>query len=102
MGTFLLTYHGDLASFPEDPAAAGEIHAAWGAWYGSIGENLVDAGAPIGDRSIVTRDGNGGTPDVSGYTIITADDMDAAREIASRCPVLDAGSSVQVSLAIEM
>ena len=44
----------------------------------------------------------GGTNPLSGYSIITASDIDAALTLAKGCPVLDSGGSVEVAETIDM
>lgn len=104
MPTYVLTFHGESAPMPEDPAELEAMMQKWGAWYGSIGEALVDGGAPFGEASSVGPDG-ASTPNpavMSGYTIITADDMAAATVIAQGSPVLESGHSVQISQCVDM
>ena len=79
--------------------------AAWGAWFGAMGDAVVDGGNPLGEGATVSADGStaaGRTIDVTGYSIITADSLDAAVTHAKGCPVLESGGTVQVSEAIEM
>ena len=81
--------------------------AKWGAWLGKLqnDEQLVSGGSPLhygGKRvsqdSVVT---DISTPEfrelVSGYSVIMAEDIDAAVEIAKTCPVLD-NEGVQVDV----
>ena len=42
MNKFLLTFIG--GNMPETPQAIQESEAAWGAWYGQLGQAIVDAG----------------------------------------------------------
>ncbi len=103
MTTYVLTYHGQPADFPEDPTAVQAIMDAWGSWYGTIGENLVDGGNPFGAHTAIGPDGDIDLPSsLAGYTVVKADSLDDAKEIAKGCPVLAAGSSVQISECLEM
>lgn len=99
MPNFLFVYHGGKA--PENQTEIDEVMAAWGAWFQSIGENVVDGGNPVGQSHTVSPDGavdNGGANPVSGYSIITAADQAAANEIASRNPMVTSGNgSVEVA-----
>jgi hypothetical protein len=64
------------------------------AWFERLGANLVARGKPIAERRTV---GNGGTGSkTSAYTLITADDLDAAVLLAEGCPALARGGSVEV------
>jgi len=104
MPKFMMIYHG--GGRPETPEEGEKVMAAWMAWMGGIGENLVDGGNPAGMSKTVTATGvedNGGANPVSGYTLINAADMDAAIEIAKGCPILEGGQgTVEIAEAMEM
>jgi hypothetical protein len=104
MSTFVLTYHGEMGGMPEGQAEIDAAMAQWGAWYGTMGDALVDGGAPFGASTAVGPDGTSTKPPsvMSGYTIINADDVAAATAIAQGCPVLANGHIVQISEAIDM
>jgi hypothetical protein len=97
MAKFLLAYHG--GSMPETPEAQQESMAAWGAWFGALGEAVVDPGDPCFTARTVAADGTV-SPDapssISGYTLISADSLDIATSHARTCPVLAGGASVEV------
>ncbi len=104
MPKYVLTYHGEAGGMPEDPAEVDAVMQEWGAWYGTMGDAVVDGGAPFGPSSAIGPDGSA-TPNpasLSGYTIINADDLEAATAMAKGCPVLKNGHSVQISEAIDM
>lgn len=104
MTKYVLTYHGG-AGMAEDPAEVEKVMAAWGAWFGGLGEAVVDGGNPFGQSIGISPDGATGdapNPELSGFSVITAADIDAAVAMAKGCPVLGNGGSVQVSEAIEM
>ena len=46
-------------------------------------------------------DGGGPNP-LSGFTIVEADDMAAALEMAGRCPHVDIGGTIEVAPALDM
>lgn len=105
MPKYLLTFHGEMTmdDMPTDPAAQQAVMAEWGAWYGTMGDALVDGGAPIATSTAI--DANGGTDSpgkLTGYTIINAADMAAATEISKGCPVMANGHAVQISECIDM
>ena len=64
MPKYVLAYHG--GSIPEDPAAQAEGMAAWGAWFGSLGDAVIDGGNPTSVSKTVTAksvtDGGGAKP----------------------------------------
>jgi hypothetical protein len=100
----MFIYHG--GGRPETPEEGERVMAAWQAWMGSIGEDMVDGGNPAGPSKTVTAGGvedNGGANPVSGYTLVNAADMDAAVKIAQGCPILEGGGgTVEVAEAMEM
>jgi len=104
MPNFVLTYHGEMGGMPHDPAAIEAVMAEWGAWYGSMGDALVDGGAPIAQSVSIGPDGSSTSnpASLSGYTIVKSDDIDGAAAIAKGCPVLKNGHTVQISQAIDM
>lgn len=92
MGNYLFAYRGGaMAQTDEEREAA---MAAWGSWFGSLGDAIVDAGNPFGPSTSVGGDGPG-TP-LSGYSVIKADSIEAAGALAGGCPVLAHGGSVDV------
>jgi hypothetical protein len=105
MTKYVFSYHGD-SEMPTDQAVVDEIMAAWGAWFGSLGDALVDGGNPFGASKSVASDGSvtdGNAARLSGYSIVNADSIDAAVTMAQGCPILGGdGSSITVSEAIEM
>ena len=102
MTKYVLTYSGG-GDMPETPEAIQVVMAAWEAWYGQLGAAVVDGGNPTGAAKTISPDGSvtdGGN--ITGYTLIQADTLDAATEMAKGCPVLGGGGTVVVSEAIEM
>ena len=105
MAKYILSYHGG-GEMPETEEAQAALYEEWGAWFGSIGESLVDGGNPVSQSRTVASDGSvsdgGGANPVTGYSLVTADDIDVAVGHAKGCPVLASGGSVEVSEAIDM
>jgi hypothetical protein len=104
MAKFLLAYHGGKA--PDSPEEGEKVMAAWMAWFGGMGDAVVDPGNPVGQSHTVTAKGavaDGGANPVSGYSIITAADVEAAKAVAAQCPmVVDGSGSVEVAEIVEM
>lgn len=99
MPKFLFVYHGGSA-----PASAEEGQkemAAWGEWFGSLAEAVVDGGNPVGPSSTVQPNGrvvsDGGANPASGYSLVDAPDLDGALAMAKGCPILARGGSVEVA-----
>lgn len=103
MPNYLLAYHG--GSTPEGEEAQAASLEAWNDWMEAVGEQLLDGGNPVGASQTVSADGSvaeTGGDRVSGYSIIEADDIDAAIEIARGCPIIADGGSIEVAELIEM
>jgi hypothetical protein len=102
MAKFVFAYHGGKK--PESPEEGEKVMASWRAWFAGMGDAVVDGGGPVGLSKTVTSggvDANGGANPLSGYSLITADSLDAAVAMAQGCPILDSGT-VEVAEAIEM
>ncbi len=96
MNQYVLLHYGFVPPTPE-------IGAAWGAWFESIGEHIVDSGKPFGPGREITQDATSELPlgidSITGYTIINAEDLDAATAIAATCPSI---ASIRVYPAMAM
>ena len=79
---FLYLYIGDF-EMPADEAKAKKLMAAWMAFFRKLGNNLVDSGAPLGDRKTV---GGNAVTKATGYSIVKAADLKAAVTLAKSCP----------------
>ena len=104
MTKYLLSYHG--GGMPESEEEGAKVMAAWGTWMEQVGSAMVDMGAPTGQSATIAADGSstagGGANPVTGYSLITADNLDAAIELAKGCPILLSGGSIEVGETIEM
>jgi hypothetical protein len=97
MASYLFVYTG--GSMAETPEAQQAAMAAWGAWFGTLGDAVVDAGNPFGPAATVASDGgvtDGGRSGLSGYSVIRADSLTAATTLTKGCPVLASGGGVEV------
>ena len=102
MGNYLFAYRGGgMASTDEERQAA---MAAWGAWFGKLGDAVVDPGNPFAGSTSVGANGSGGAAasQLTGYSVVKADSLQAASALAGDCPVLSGGGSVDVYEAIEI
>lgn len=104
MPNYLLAYHGGGMAATDE--AQQEVMAAWGRWYEELGQAIVDGGNPVGQAKTIASDGSvadgGGVNPITGYTVISADDIDAAVQMTKGCPVLTSGGSVEVSETFEV
>jgi hypothetical protein len=104
MANYVFAYSGGNG-VSEDPVVQEQVMAAWGQWFGSLGEAVVDPGAPTGASKTVASGGSvsdGGSRELNGYSVISADSLDAAVEAAKGCPLLDNGGAVDVYETIAM
>ena len=102
MGKYVLAYKGGgMAATEAEQAAAME---KWTGWFGQLGAAVADGGNPFGPSTAVSSDGS--TTDASagltGYSILTADSLSAAADLAKACPVLESGGTVEVYEAIDV
>ena len=68
--------------------------AAWNSWFQELGSHVVDAGNPVFERSTL---GSTDTDTVlGGYSLISAESLDAAVELARGCPTLQNGGGVEI------
>src|SRR2546423_9657871 len=99
MANFVLLYSG--GSMPASEAEQAAVMQAWEGWYGRLGSAVVDGGNPFTPvaKSIASdgtvSDGPVGTM-ATGYTILKADSLDAAVEMARSCPVLQGDAQISV------
>ncbi len=103
MAKYVYAYRG--GSMPETDAEREASFAAWGAWLGGMGSAALDAGNPFSVSSSVGPDGSVGAAGASGlggYSIVSADSLGAATELAKGCPVLAAGGTVEVYEVLEI
>ncbi len=103
MPNYVLAYHG--GNEPESPEEGAKMMAKWKAWVDGLGDAAVNPGTPLGKSRIVSADGvsdDGGPNPMSGFSIVKADNMDAALEIAKQCPFLDTGGTLEVAEVMEM
>ena len=104
MPKFIFAYHG--GGMPETPEEGARMMAAWQSWLGGMGGSCADMGNPVGMSKTVSSGGvedNGGANPLSGFTILRADDIDAACKMASGCPmVADGSGTAEVAPIIEM
>ena len=99
MPTYLLAYHG--VSLPKSEAEQAELAHAWKAWMDGLNGALEGSNNPINIARTINPDGavgtGGGANPVMGLSFVTADNIDAAVEIAQSCPHLGAGGSIEVA-----
>lgn len=103
MSQYVIVYLG--GDQPSDPDEGRQHFSRYMDWLSSLGEAAISPANPLKNTSTVNPDGTvstGGNSTMSGYTIIEADSMETALEIAKACPFLDIGGSLEVSELVEM
>jgi hypothetical protein len=89
----MMIYRGDatdMSEMTEEQGAA--VMAKWGAWMEKVGPALSDIGSPFGPGTSIVDDGSAGTAAAStGYSIVEATDMSAARALTEGHPYLSEG-----------
>lgn len=90
MSEFMILYKGKATDMSEmSEAQAQEIMGKWAAWMESVGPALKDVGTPLGPGSSVLDNGSSGSAaDLTGYSIVEAADMDAAKGLVDGHPYL--------------
>lgn len=93
MTQFMMVYKGDatdMSDMTQEEMQA--VMAKWAEWMQGVGSALTDVGTPFGPSSSIVDDGSSGTPvSLTGYSVVQADTMDAARALADNHPFLSEG-----------
>ena len=104
MAKYLLVYHG--GSMPETEADQAEVMTAWMNWFGTLGDAVLDGGNPTSISSTLAADGTvsdgGGANPVTGYSLLEADSLAAAIDMAKGCPQLASGGTIEVAETIDV
>ncbi|HSX17359.1 MAG TPA: YciI family protein [Patescibacteria group bacterium] len=95
MKNFIYIYHSDRTTPPPE-----ESLKAWGEWFATLGEHVVDGGNPtaFGSKAVL-KDGKVSkeSDTVVGYSIIKAADLDEAVALTQNNPLSNApGCEVRV------
>ena len=93
MSKYMMIYRGqatDMSAMSEEEGKA--VMAKWGVWMEKVGSGLVDVGTPFGPGATLVDNGRTGTPaQVTGYSIVEAGNLDAAKAMADGHPYLSEG-----------
>ena len=102
MAEFLMVYHG--GSMPGTYDEIAHEMARWGDWMNSLGSQLIEPGAPVGKSKTLSASGvsdDRGANPVSGYSIVEAENIEAALALIKACPHLDS-STIELAPLIDM
>ncbi len=97
MAKYLLLYEG--GGMPETEEAQAAAMQAWEAWFTQLGGALADGGNPFTPASNrVAADGSisSGAGSATGYSVLEADSLATATDLAKGCPVLQGGASIGI------
>jgi hypothetical protein len=103
MANYLLAYRG--GAMPDTPKAQQKVMEEWMNWFGTLGESVVDGGAPFGPASTIASSGavkDGGAAGLTGYSVVSASSLSDAVSKAKGCPALTNGGSVEVYESMPM
>lgn len=103
MPKFVFVYKGgDEPSESEQQAVMTE----WETWLVGLGDAIVDMGAPTFDSYTLKADGNAvadtSNSRTTGYTIVQADTVEGAIEMARGCPIFAANGTVEITQVMDM
>lgn len=99
MANYLLVYHGGGNMQDASAEQQAAVMNAWMTWFGTLGDAVVDGGNPIGRAWTVSKAGtteDGGANPATGYSVLKAETMQAALEMASGCPHLADGGTIEL------
>ena len=85
MNKFMFLYKGFMTPTPE-------IGRSWMEWFSQVGDSMADSGNPMTGGVEVTPDDvneiEPGTESFTGYSIVNAETMEAAVELAKTNPMI--------------
>ena len=106
MSRYLFLYYGGTR--PSSPEAGQAYQTKWMAWRDGLGAAALEPALPVKARQAIDATGpvspdTVGAPPVSGLTIIEADTMEAALEMAGACPhITELGGMIEVCEVMEI
>ena len=110
MKKFVVIYHAPpeamAAMADASPEQKAEGMKPWFAWKDSLGDKLIDFGAPLVGGQQILADGSTktSTKEVTGYSMIQAEDMEEAKSLLASHPHLKwtDGCDIEVHECISM
>lgn len=90
MSKFMLLYNGPVDPMDMmDKDKIEKMRMAWQVWMENVGKSLVDMGSPMGNgKSVVDDHSKGQALELSGYSIVEAENMDGALKLVDGHPFL--------------
>ena len=104
MGSYVWLYSGS-AGMAETKEEQDRVMQAWTDWFAGFGAAITEPGNPFAPQA--KRVGPDGSmsqvqADATGYSVVSADSLDAAADIAKSCPALAGGASITVYETIQV
>jgi hypothetical protein len=103
MAQYMITY---LGGDQPKTAEEGKQHFAdYKQWLTDLGAAVVSPANPLKGTTTIKPDGSTeqvSTTGMSGYTVVEADSIDAAIDMAKSCPFLKINGTLEVSEMIQM
>lgn len=100
MANYMILYSGGMGPDDMSEEDRNNIMAAWGVWYSKLGEAVVDGGNPFSVSKGIASDGTvsdiASVAGATGYTVVSADSLDAAVEMAKDHPHLAGGGQISI------
>jgi len=103
MTNYILAYHG--GKMPKNPEEGAEHMAKWEAWADGLGDALVNRGTPLGKSMSVNSNGvtdGGGADPMIGYSILKAENIEAAVKMVEDSPHVNYGGTMVVAEMMKM
>ena len=103
MAQYAFLYYGE----PQfDSPEAGQAHQQkFFAWVSGLGAAVVNPGMPLGPPTVIRADGISSIPGserLTGLSIIEADSLEAAVNIAKASPYVEVGGAIHVAEVFQM
>ncbi len=103
MTKFVLLYQGPKG-MGDTPEQQRTLADAWTSWYQTLGNSIIDGGNPFGASNTIGPSGaiaRAGSSELTGYTIISADSLETANQLAMGCPVLKQDGRIEIYEALD-
>lgn len=104
MPKFVLAYHGSPQFESKEDGM--DHMTAWKAWMHGLGDAVIDPGHAVGPSHTIHADQSvtpdGGSNPLVGVTILEADSIEAAIEMAKPCPHISAGGTLEIAQTLDM
>lgn len=103
MKRYMMVYLGGAQ--PTDPEEGAKHFEKYREWLASLGDSLISPANPLKDTTTITPDGKaapGSVTEMSGFTVLQANSLEAVVEMGKTCPFLEIGGTLEVSELMEM